>query len=353
MSVSSRIDRPAGAGGGHAPRWLGAAALTVLVHGAAVWTVLHWRSAEVVAPSEPPPAVMIDLSPIVSSPKTPRQDMAVGPQMVEAQPAPSDEAAAKTVLAAAPDPGPQPPRDEPAIEPAPPPPTIERNPRTPRPTPPSAPADADLALPPAPSLEAEVPPPAPVELRAPQPPSDVSAPSEPAPPPRIAQPHEAKRSLAPPPRARSPRLDRQRTKAQSKRAERTQAAKPDDRPEADRTRMPATSEATAARAAASHASSSGATASPALATWKGELVAHINRFKRFPPNAVSTGTASVAFAINRSGAVVSARLISSSGDRALDEEAVALLHRASPVPAPPPQTSAAVITSTVPIRFDR
>ena len=58
---------------------------------------------------------------------------------------------------------------------------------------------------------------------------------------------------------------------------------------------------------------------------------------------------SVAFAINRAGAVVSARLISSSGDHALDEEAVALLHRASPVPAPPPQLSAGVITLTVPI----
>jgi protein TonB len=51
--------------------------------------------------------------------------------------------------------------------------------------------------------------------------------------------------------------------------------------------------------------------------------------------------------------VVSARLISSSGDRALDEEAVALLHRASPTPPPPAQMGGSVISLTVPIRFDR
>jgi protein TonB len=100
-------------------------------------------------------------------------------------------------------------------------------------------------------------------------------------------------------------------------------------------------------------SSSGASLAATLATWKGELVAHLNRFKRFPANAASSGTASVAFAINRAGAGVSARLISSSGDRALDEEAVALLHRASPPPPPPAQMGGSVISLTVPIRFDR
>jgi protein TonB len=134
---------------------------------------------------------------------------------------------------------------------------------------------------------------------------------------------------------------------------RTKSAKVDDQPAADHTRAPAGSAAPVARTAASPSSSSGATVTSALASWKGQLVAHINRFKRFPANAASSGTASVAFAINRAGVVESARLISSSGDRALDEEAVALLHRASPTPPPPAHMAGNIISLTVPIRFDR
>jgi TonB family protein len=63
------------------------------------------------------------------------------------------------------------------------------------------------------------------------------------------------------------------------------------------------------------------------------LLAHLNRYKRYPSGAASTGTASVAFTIARSGQVLSARLIGSSGNPALDAEAVSLPRRASPVPA--------------------
>jgi TonB family protein len=65
-------------------------------------------------------------------------------------------------------------------------------------------------------------------------------------------------------------------------------------------------------------------------------MAHLNRYKRYPSGAAGTGTASVAFTIARSGQVLSARLIGSSGNPALDAEAVSLPRHASPVPAPPP-----------------
>jgi hypothetical protein len=48
------------------------------------------------------------------------------------------------------------------------------------------------------------------------------------------------------------------------------------------------------------------------------LLAHLNRYKRYPSGAASTGTASVAFTIARSGQVLSARLIGSSGNPALE-----------------------------------
>jgi periplasmic protein TonB len=400
VSLSDRNDRLLGVRGGHATRWLGAAALTVLAHAAAVWIILNWRSAEVAAPSEPPPAVMIDLSTLISSPQAPQQDVAIGPQMTEAQPAPSDEAAKKTAAAAAPDPSPpapdklvdeaaqkpplapirsqqQPTRSETAAsntdaaaEPPP------RSPAKAAPLTapaPNSPTDAELPLPPTLPPEAEAALPPPMELQAPQP---SNAPPEALPEPSkgnnaapvraisktelpsparagATQANEAKPSVAPPSKVPPPLLDKQRTKAESKRVERTKATKPDDRAEANRTRAPAASNSPAAKSAVSPTSSSGATASSALASWKGELVAHINRFKRFPPNAVAAGTASVAFAINRVGSVVSARLIASSGDRALDEEAVALLHRASPVPPPPAQFGGNVVTLAVPIRFDQ
>jgi periplasmic protein TonB len=58
-------------------------------------------------------------------------------------------------------------------------------------------------------------------------------------------------------------------------------------------------------------------------------MAHLNRYKRYPSGAATTGTASVAFTIVRSGQVLSARLIGSSGNPALDAEA---RYRAARVP---------------------
>jgi protein TonB len=66
-----------------------------------------------------------------------------------------------------------------------------------------------------------------------------------------------------------------------------------------------------------------------VATWRGSVMAHLDRHKRYPGG--GGGTSSVAFTIDRSGRVLSARLIQSSGSAILDEEAVALARRASPV----------------------
>ncbi|MFX9123818.1 TonB family protein, partial [Acinetobacter baumannii] len=52
-------------------------------------------------------------------------------------------------------------------------------------------------------------------------------------------------------------------------------------------------------------------------------MALLNRHKRLPPGG-GRGTATVAFSIDRSGRVGAARLLGSSGDPILDQEAVAL-----------------------------
>jgi protein TonB len=122
---------------------------------------------------------------------------------------------------------------------------------------------------------------------------------------------------------------------------------------APRTTAPPTSQAQRAdRAAAPHASAS-LNPSMSPASWRGSLMAHLNRYKRFPSSAVGTGTVTVAFTIDRSGRVLSSRLVRGSGDAALDAEAVSLPRRASPVPAPPPNIGGGSIMLAVPIRFNR
>ena len=82
-------------------------------------------------------------------------------------------------------------------------------------------------------------------------------------------------------------------------------------------------------------------------------MAQLNRYKRYPPGADRGGTSLVAFNVNRSGAVTAAHLARSSGDSTLDQEAVALPRRASPLPPPPEGMSGGSIALTVPIHFER
>jgi len=79
-------------------------------------------------------------------------------------------------------------------------------------------------------------------------------------------------------------------------------------------------------------------------------MAHLNRHKRYPGGG---GTSSVAFTIDRSGRVLSVRLIRSSGSAVLDQEAVALARHASSVPAPPANIGRGSVVLSVPVRFSR
>lgn len=143
-----------------------------------------------------------------------------------------------------------------------------------------------------------------------------------------------------------------KTPPKDKQPERKKPINP-DKTKAPQTTAPRTSPNPRADRAAAPSSSAAATPSTAPASWKGALMARLNQFKRFPPGAASDGTAIVAFTIGRSGQVTAARLVRSSGDGALDGEAVSLPRRASPVPPPPPEVSGSSITLAVPIRFGR
>lgn len=97
-----------------------------------------------------------------------------------------------------------------------------------------------------------------------------------------------------------------------------------------------------------------ASASAATQTWQGRLLAHLERRKRYPAEARARrlqGVAHVRFTMDRQGRVLSAALERSSGHAALDREALALLQRAQPLPAPPAETPGERITLTVPVEF--
>ena len=94
--------------------------------------------------------------------------------------------------------------------------------------------------------------------------------------------------------------------------------------------------------------------SGAVVTWRTQLLASIERNKRYPEAARSRheqGVTQVSFTLDRRGFVVAARLTQSSGAPALDGEALALLKRAQPFPAPPAALPGDVVLVRLPIRF--
>jgi protein TonB len=159
---------------------------------------------------------------------------------------------------------------------------------------------------------------------------------------------EAVAMLSPPMPEPKPRA---KPDVQEKPVEAKTERKKTERKVASRAAAPTTFDAP--RAAQANAPVAGAARVPvaALASWKSELMSQLNRYKRYPPGASGNGTATVAFSINRSGEVTSARLAHSSGDGALDQEAVSLPKRASPLPKPPEGVGSGAIALTVPIRF--
>ena len=91
------------------------------------------------------------------------------------------------------------------------------------------------------------------------------------------------------------------------------------------------------------ANAAGTAAKPATVplSWQKQLMSHLNRFKRYPDAARARGlrgVTNVAFTIDRSGRVMSAQVAQGSGSLLLDEEAVAIIQRSSPMPAPPLDT---------------
>ena len=108
----------------------------------------------------------------------------------------------------------------------------------------------------------------------------------------------------------------------------------------------------ATTAAPEAASGVGRGRSDSSATYNGRVSAHLARHKQYPAaarSAGSQGTATVSFSLDGGGRVTSARLAGGSGIASIDQEAVAMVRRASPFPAPPDGRGRSF---TVPVRFN-
>jgi protein TonB len=93
--------------------------------------------------------------------------------------------------------------------------------------------------------------------------------------------------------------------------------------------------------------------SNALPNWRSQLVARLERYKRYPSEARGeSGIAQVAFRVDRSGGVHNVRIARSSGSSLLDRETLALLDRAQPMPTPPPDISESELSVVAPVRYN-
>lgn len=174
----------------------------------------------------------------------------------------------------------------------------------------------------APPQRAQVPPPVPQPARAlalPLPPSPA-----PAPVAQRLQPHRRPRPLAKP-----------------------QVSLP---PAAPRVMVPR-------QAATATAAVHGLTSSPQQAarlTWETEVLSRLEQFKQYPGPARwrnEQGLVLVQITLDRTGAVTACSIIKGSGFDDLDDAALATVHRAAPLPAPPASIPGATITRTFALVF--
>jgi protein TonB len=89
-------------------------------------------------------------------------------------------------------------------------------------------------------------------------------------------------------------------------------------------------------------------------SWQANLVRQLQRFKRYPPEAQSRheqGVVLLGFTLDRDGHVLTHNIARSSGYADLDNEVMAMIVRAQPLPPFPASMTQPRIDLTVPIRF--
>jgi protein TonB len=100
------------------------------------------------------------------------------------------------------------------------------------------------------------------------------------------------------------------------------------------------------------ASGTGESARRVRATWTKELIAHLDKHKRYPAERQQkTAEIIVSFVLDRTGHVLSTSISKGSGDTAFDAAALAMIKRSDPVPQPPPLVADEGLNFTLPVIF--
>ena len=88
------------------------------------------------------------------------------------------------------------------------------------------------------------------------------------------------------------------------------------------------------------------------ATWQKELIAHLDKHKRYPAErSLKSAEILVSFALDRMGHVLSTSIVKGSGDAAFDQAALAMVKKSDPVPPPPPAVADEGLSFTLPVIF--
>jgi len=250
----------------------------------------------------------------------PAADLAAAPVVTVELLPPSTEPPSQTVGVA---PTQNVPMPQPAEEPAP----------QPEPSPEDSPSEPEQQ-----SAAAEPPPPSTPAEQMPQPtvPSETVEPAVEAQPPvaKVVEQPKSEAKISPPP-ARRPKVEHADRKKPAARSAETAPAQAPKLTASPRQQGDASVGADDGRLA-----------------WLGELRARVLREKRYPADAERQNvTVQINFTVTRNGRVLSRHITRSSGSPAYDQEALAMIERAQPLPPFPPSMPQAQTVLTIPITF--
>ena len=192
-------------------------------------------------------------------------------------------------------------------------------------------------LPPGPESDASVASPALAEQKAELKESDLpkDKPSETEEPDRVVTPNESNK-----PREEESKVAAVQTSASTESAP------------AEATATPSSEAIRKGQRSVAPAQGTGDSARRVRVTWQKELVAHLDRHKRYPAErSQKSAEILVSFALDRMGHVLSTTIVKGSGDAAFDQAALAMVRRSDPVPPPPPLVADEGLNFTLPVIF--
>jgi TonB family protein len=192
-------------------------------------------------------------------------------------------------------------------------------------------------LPPGPESDASVASPALAEQKAELKESDLpkDKPSEAEEPDRVVTPNESNK-----PREEESKVAAVQTSASTESAP------------AEATATPSSEAIRKGQRSVAPAQGTGDSARRVRVTWQKELVAHLDRHKRYPAErSQKSAEILVSFALDRMGHVLSTTIVKGSGDAAFDQAALAMVRRSDPVPPPPPLVADEGLNFTLPVIF--